>query len=128
MTRLTLRFAILCAALALAGVLLNSRLRADVIYGSPQLVITAYKYTHITTDATTTLKSGGGILHTICINNPTATATVTIYDNTAGSGTVIGVITEAATTQGCFTYDVNFTTGLTIVTAVAVSDITGATF
>lgn len=126
MRRLTLIFTAICLTLALAGVLFNHALAQT--FGSPQLVITAYKYTHITTDATTTLKSGGGILHTICINNPTATATVTIYDNTAGSGTVIGVITEAATTQGCFTYDINFTTGLTIVTAVAVSDITGATF
>lgn len=111
-----------------AFLLFGLGLAAAQTFGSPQLVITAYKYTNITTDATTTIKSGGGILHTICINNPTATETITLYDNTVASGTKIGTITLAATTQGCFVYDINFATGLTIVTAVAASDITVASF
>jgi hypothetical protein len=83
-----------------------------------------FQYAHITTDTTTTLKSTSGMLHRVCINTPAATGTVTIYDNTAGSGTVIGVITSFASSVVCTDYDVNFWTGLTIVTATAAPDIT----
>jgi hypothetical protein len=96
----------------------------SVIPGPPSYVIQQFNYTHITADTTTTIKSGSGVLHTICINNPTATAVLTAYDNTAASGTEIAIITESSTTQSCFTYDVAFTTGLTILTATATSDIT----
>ena len=117
-------------ALALLGLFLASVLGPNLAlaqtFGSPQLVITAYNYKHITTDATTTVKSGSGILHTICINTPAATEMITAYDNTAGSGTIIGVITLYASTNPCFTYDINFTTGLTLVTATAAGDITVA--
>lgn len=94
------------------------------VFGSPQFVITAYKYLNITGQATTTVKSGSGILHTICVNTPAATETITIYDNTAASGTKIGIVTVFASTNPCLTYDVNFTTGLTLVTATASSDLT----
>ena len=53
-----------------------------------------------------------------------ATGTVTIYDNSAASGTKIGTITSYASVPGCFIYDVAFWTGLTIVTATAAPDIT----
>ena len=55
-----------------------------------------YSYKNITTDATTVVKYGSGVLHTITFNNPVATETVTIYDNTAGSGAKIGEITVPA--------------------------------
>lgn len=97
-------------------------------FGSPQTVITAYRYLNITGQATTTVKSGSGILHTICVNTPAATETITIYDNTAASGTKIGTITVYASTNPCLTYDVNFITGLTLVTATASSDITVSYF
>lgn len=93
-------------------------------FGSPNLTISAYKSAHITTDATTTIKSGAGILHTVCVNTPAATETITIYDNTAASGTVLAVATLFASTNPCFTYDLTFATGLTVVTAVAAGDIT----
>lgn len=84
-----------------------------------------YTYSNITGDATTTIKSGAGSLHTLTFNNPVATETVTIYDSTAGSGTKIGTITVPASPMPVtLTYDVNFATGLTIVTATAASDIT----
>ena len=92
-------------------------------FGTPQQTILAFKYTNITGQATTTVKSGSGILHTICVNTPAATETITIYDNTAGSGTKIGTITVFASTNPCLTYDVNFTVGLTLVTATASSDL-----
>lgn len=74
---------------------------------------------------TTTVKSSAGVLHSICLNTQAA-GTATIYDNTAGSGTKIGTITGGAVTIGpiCQIYDVQFWTGLTIVTATAAMDLT----
>lgn len=87
--------------------------------------VLGYAYKNITTDATTVVKAGPGLLHTISINTPLATTTITIYDNTAASGTKIGTYTIAASPQpSSVTYDVNFLIGLTIVTGTASSDIT----
>jgi hypothetical protein len=74
---------------------------------------------------TTTIKTGAGILHTITFNKPVATGVVTVYDNTAGSGTAIATITVPASPQPfSLRYDCVFTTGLTFVTATAAQDIT----
>lgn len=82
-------------------------------------------YKNITGDATAAIKSGGGILHNITLNNPVATETITIYDNTTNSGTKIGTITiPASPVPVTLNYDVAYNTGLTIVTATATSDIT----
>jgi len=51
----------------------------------------------------------------------------TIYDNTAGSGTVIAIITAGAGASSqvfCQQFDVAFATGLTITTTVAGTDAT----
>ena len=90
-------------------------------------VIGGYNSSHITAAAptTTVVKTGQGVLHSITLNKPTATAVITIYDNTAASGTVIGIITVPANPQPVtLMYDVTFATGLTITTATAASDIT----
>lgn len=80
-----------------------------------------HSYAHISTSTTTTVKSGAGVLHNISINTlGTVASTTTIYDNTAGSGTVIGVI-NSLTLSGAFILDVAFTTGLTIVTTGTVA-------
>lgn len=84
-----------------------------------------YKPITLAAPTTTVVKSGAGILHSIVFNGPVATGAVTIYDNTAGSGTKIGTITVPASPQPVtLIYDVNFTVGLTIVTATAANDIT----
>lgn len=79
-----------------------------------------YSFNNITTATTTTVKSGAGTLHSIITNTTAASATVTIYDNTAGSGTKIGTTTNPISLlqMGPLTaiYDVAFATGLTIVT------------
>ena len=67
------------------------------------------------------VKSGAGHLRSITINT-TAAGTITVYDNTAASGTVIAVI-QASVSPQTLEYNVTFGTGLTIVTAAA-SDIT----
>jgi hypothetical protein len=94
--------------------------------------ITNYPYGHqyqnITTDATTIVKSGSGVLHRIVINTPVASSVITLYDNTTNSGSKIGTITLPATllSQGPMVaqYELAFTTGLTIVTGTGASDIT----
>ncbi len=73
-----------------------------------------------TAQAATVVKSGTGFLHTVTILGGTAGA-ITVWDNTAGSGTTIlpaftpGNVTVPVT----ITLDVSFATGLTITTAAA---------
>lgn len=86
--------------------------------------VPVYAYLNITTDVTTVVKANPGVLHTVCVNTPVATETIQLYDNTAGSGTKMGLITEYASLPGCYLFDVRFFTGLTIVTGVAAGDIT----
>lgn len=85
------------------------------------------QYTNITSATTTTVKSGSGTLESIIINKGVATGVITIYDNTAGSGTKIGTITFGAALLSdpprVAEYECRFNTGLTIVTSAA-TDIT----
>lgn len=73
--------------------------------------------TYISTATTTTIKSGAGFLKSITITEAVA-STIIVYDNTAGSGTIIASFVASAAVQ---TYELNalFSTGLTIVTAGA---------
>lgn len=78
-------------------------------------------YSHISTSTTTTVKSGAGVLHAISVNAlGTVASQATIYDNTAGSGTVIAVV-DTLTQLRTVLLDVAFTTGLTIVTTGTVA-------
>lgn len=74
-----------------------------------------YVYNHQSANGTTTIKSGSGTLHSVTVNNAGTTDTITLYDNTAGSGTVIAVI--GSSSEATFMYDIAFTTGLTAVIA-----------
>lgn len=86
----------------------------------------SHSYANIISNATTTVKSGAGNLHAVCLNKVGASAnTATIYDNTVGSGTKIGTVDTTQAGVGCLVYDVKFSTGLTIVTATGTAgDIT----
>jgi len=85
-----------------------------------------FQYANITLAAptTTTLKTTPGVLHSVCVNTADNTGTITIFDNTAGSGTTIGTITSYTGVVGCQIYDVAFWKGLTVVTATAAMDVT----
>lgn len=93
-------------------------------------VAAGWDYSHITAAAptTTVIKSGDGMLHAITINEAAGDGVITVYDNTAGSGTVIAIITMPTTLLSdaphVALYDVKFSTGLTIVTSGAAQDIT----
>ena len=73
--------------------------------------------TYISTATTTTVSSGPCVLHSIVLGE-TAAGAITIYDNTAGSGTIIGVL-KASIVEGTYTFNRQCTTGLTLVTAGA---------
>jgi len=81
----------------------------------------SYGFQRIATQTTTTVKSGSGHLHSIVLG-ATAAGAITVYDNTAGSGTVIATL-KASIVEGTYLFDCQFSTGLTIVTAAA-SDLT----
>jgi hypothetical protein len=85
----------------------------------------ALSYTHLNANGTTVVKSGAGWLHTLTINIKGASGnTVTVYDNTAGSGTVIAVI-DPTQNLVTLTFDAAFTVGLTVVIATGTAaDIT----
>lgn len=78
-------------------------------------------FTRISTATTTTVKSGAGILHKILVNTAVASATITIYDDTTATGTVVGIVTLPSTVGNPFTltYDLSVGTGITIVTSDA---------
>ena len=78
----------------------------------------AYEAKNISSATTTVVSTGPGVLHGITINT-TAAGTITVYDNTAASGTKIATIAASPTIGVVFLYDVRFRTGLTIVTAAA---------
>lgn len=88
-----------------------------------------FSFQNITTNTTTTIKSGAGLFHGFTVNNNgfTTAGTITVYDNTAGSGTKIGTYTLPLQPPGTVLLattffppqmlDVSFATGLTFVTA-----------
>lgn len=92
--------------------------------GTTAVEETGRLFSHIAGAATTVIKSGAGFLHTFIINTKGAAATATIYDNTAGSGTVIAIVDLTGVSGTGTTYDVAFLTGLTVVTTGTLSDIT----
>lgn len=78
--------------------------------------ITNPTYYHVSGNAGThILKRTAGVLQKIIFNNTSGTS-ITIYDNFAGSGTVIGIITTTQAAIGEWTYNAPFSTGLTLVT------------
>ena len=85
-----------------------------------------WAYSNLSANATTTIKSGSGIFHGVTINNVGAGGnTLTVYDNTAGSGTVIATIDTVELNGRYLPFDVRFGTGLTVVMATGTAaDIT----
>ena len=73
----------------------------------------------ISTSTTTVVKASKGMLHSITVNTKgTAASAVTVYDAASATGTPFAVI-DSLNLSGTFTYDVDFSTALTIVTTGA---------
>jgi hypothetical protein len=86
--------------------------------------ITMPTYKYISGAATTICKYGGGILHSVVVNQ--AGTLCTIYDQTSGAVPIIGIVDTNKTTGtiGAINYDCPFFNGLTIVTTGAGTNIT----
>lgn len=90
-----------------------------------------FDYKNITQgDPTTTVvKVGQGILHSIALNTPVATAKIVIYDAVQGAesieGVIIGTIVVPSSPQpSTIFFDIAFKTGLILVSSVVDQDIT----
>lgn len=84
-------------------------------------------YTRINSQATTVLKVGSGVLHTITLAAAAVSAAINVYDNPTGVGTVIFSYTQGAAALAApvtFIFDARFNTGLTIITSAANPDMT----
>lgn len=103
----------------------NMATRLDAVNDAITSYDFGHAYTHIITNTTTIVKSGSGFLRSIKVNNPSlitvANLTITVYDNTAASGNVIGVFTVPFGQAGAMPFNIDcataFNTGCTIVTA-----------
>lgn len=91
--------------------------------GQPLTRPTYYNLANV--NETRVLKYGPGTLHKIVVNDSNATGTITIYDNTAASGTKIATIDVAGITAGgTMDYELDFFNGLTYVSASSPGDFT----
>jgi hypothetical protein len=63
-----------------------------------------YSFAHVGTASTALqISTVAGILYSVCINQKgSASSLVTLYDNTAGSGTIIGIIDPTVNVQTLF--------------------------
>jgi hypothetical protein len=81
------------------------------------------QFRNIAGAATTVVLRGAGRLRGIIINQAVASSTITIYDNTSASGTIVGTITQPVTLlanqESLDYYSLQLSTGLTIVTSAA---------
>jgi hypothetical protein len=85
------------------------------------MYIDGHKYTNISTAATTVVKATPGKLHNITINSKgTVASIITVYDALTATGTPIAII-DSLNLSGTFSYEVAFTTGLTLVTTGTVA-------
>lgn len=102
--------------------------RPAAIPVSGTVTIGGYNYTNITTQTTTQVKTGPGVLHALIINKPLASGVVEIDDALSHTSPVVGTITLPATLlqdgPKVATYDIAFSTGLSITTSGATQDIT----
>jgi hypothetical protein len=77
------------------------------------------KFAHISGAATTVVKASPGLLSRIVVNSAAIGATITVFDNTAGSGSAVVVVPALAAAVGTpvsAEYDLRTTTGITVVT------------
>ena len=85
------------------------------------VVLAGFTPVTITTATTTLVKSGAGLLHGITVNSlGTVASTIEVYDALTATGTPIAII-DSLTLSGQFLYDLNFATGLTLVTTGTVA-------
>ena len=79
-----------------------------------------FSYNNISTDTTTQVKSGAGVIHSVSVNTAgTVASSVSIYDSTTTTTPVIAIVSALAT--GYFILDASFSSGLRVVTTGTVA-------
>ena len=78
---------------------------------------------YLTGAATTLLKTGPGVLHSVTINTAVSGSTIELDDAITNTNP-FGIITVSGTVPFTLIYDVEFTTGLSVTTAAHTEDIT----
>lgn len=71
-----------------------------------------------TTTICTAAPGGGGQLRRVLVT-AVGTGTATIYDNTAGSGTIIGIVPASAAAGTVYAFEMPFFAGITVVNAAS---------
>lgn len=86
------------------------------------------KYQNISATGTVAVKTTGGLLDSILINNVGTAAVLAMYDGPVAGGTVIGTIDVSASfvVPGGIQYGLTFNNGLTIVQTGTAANITVA--
>lgn len=108
---LSFLFGALLVTMCMALRTLDIPVRADQNVSLPQV----WQYSHVSALTTTTPKSVAGTLHSIVVNaSGSVPCFVIVYDSATASGSQIASVDCAG--KGQLTYDVSFTTGLTVVT------------
>ncbi len=84
-----------------------------------------YNSTNITSQTTTLVATGNGVLHSITLNKPVAGSTIAFYNGIDSGGVLLGTITSPTGPQPVtLTYDIAFAVGLAVVTGTHDQDIT----
>lgn len=76
-----------------------------------------FSSTRISTATTTLLKSSPGMLGRVVLDTPVIASIFTIYDGLSAAGTVLAVITVAATTPLFLDFNIAFSVGLCVVSS-----------
>lgn len=102
--------------ISVQGVSSGEPVKVDVVQPVViQLATSGYAYLHA--NGTTTVKTGAGVLRRIVIGSTGSILnTLTVYDNTTATGSIIALI-DTTLQRGSLDFEVNFTTGLTLVLA-----------
>jgi hypothetical protein len=89
-------------------------------------LIAVARFVHLTSAGTTVLRQTPGMLHRVVVNGSgSGSASLTLYDNTSASGTVIAIISLTGANEGTFIYDLALDIGLTaVVTGASPGDVT----
>jgi hypothetical protein len=69
-------------------------------------------FNYSNTGASALIKTGPGILHSVVLAGGSDAATLIVYDNTAGSGTIICKLATATGETGSAVLDVAFSKGI----------------
>ena len=84
-----------------------------------EVQLEGYSFKNLADTVSQVVKTGNGLLHAIIINAKAA-GTLTVYDNTAGSGTKIATFASNAP-EGTYTFNLKFATALYVIPAAAVN-------